>query len=219
MGRRLVAEAGKLVFYNTFALERLHPVNLVEGTVGRGQPLSHTFFSTMAGGSNPKLGMDGQVLVAAHYVPGHFCLAFVDFDREKIMYIDPFYDFDKAGDHRKMGLEAMRELRKHVHEELVRQGSKCDVRTWEMLGLKAPKQPDGVSCGVCVLIMIELITTEGVGALYDLDKQCENLSASGHTEVAIDTTKVFVQWTEHYINTKRIEYACRLVNRQSVRSR
>ena len=107
MGRRLVAEADKLVFYNTFALERLHPVNLVEGTVGRGRPLSHTFFSTMA----------------------------------------------------------------------------------------------------------------GVGALYDLDKQCENLSASGHTEVAIDTTKVFVQWTEHYINTKRIEYACRLVKRQSVRSR
>ena len=173
----------------------------------------------MAGGSNPKLGMDGQVLVAAHYVPGHFCLAFVDFDREKFMYIDPFYDFDKAGDHRKMGLKAMHELRMHVHEELVRQGSQCDVRTWEMLGLKAPKQPDGVSCGVCVLIMIELITTEGVGALYDLDKQCENLSASGHTEVAIDTTKVYVQWTEHYINTKRIECACRLANRQSVRSR
>ena len=89
----------------------------------------------------------------------------------------------------------------------------------EMLGLKAPKQPDGVGCGVCVLIMIELITTEGVGALYDLDKQCEILSASGHTEVVIDTTKVYVQWTEHYTNTKRIGYACRLANRQGARSR
>ena len=90
---------------------------------------------------------------------------------------------------------------------LVRQESQCGVRTWEMPGLKAPKQPDSVSCGVCVLIMTELITTEGVGALYDLDKRCEILSASGHTELAIDTTKVFVKWTEHYINTNRIEYA------------
>jgi hypothetical protein len=34
-----------------------------------------------------------------------------------------------------------------------------------------------------------------------------------------DVRGACVQWTEHYINTKRIEYACRLVKRQSVRSR
>ena len=85
----------------------------------------------------------------------------------------------------------------------MRQGSACDVRSWELLGLKTPKQPDSVSCGVCVLIIIQLMATKGVGALYELNRQCEELRASGPlpqgaTEVVEGATEEVgrkVQWT------------------------
>ena len=143
------------------------------------QPLSHRWFSKIAGGFRHKLGIDVKVLVAAHYVPGHYCPAFADFDRQNFMNIGPFNDFDKAGNHRETGLKAMDKPREHVHEELVRQQSHCDVRSWEMLSLKTPKQPDFVGCGACVLIIIELIATRGVRALCDLNKLREELHASG----------------------------------------
>ncbi len=39
------------------------------------------------------------------HVPGHYGLGFVDFECQNFMYIDPFNDFDKAGNHREMGLK------------------------------------------------------------------------------------------------------------------
>ena len=219
MGRRLVTSADSMVFYNTFALERIYPLNLRANEIPVARPLTRKWFSKMAGGFGRKLGIDVKVLVAAQYVPGHYCLAIVDFDRQNFMYVDSFYDFDKDGKHREMGLKAMNKLREHVHEELMRQKSNVDVRSWEILGLKTPRQPDSVSCGVCVLMIIELIAIKGVRALYDLHKQCEELRASApqtqcRTVVIQDTAEVSVQWTERYINTKRIEYACRLVDRE-----
>ena len=219
MGRRLVTSADSMVFYNSFALERLYPLNLSANEIPVARPLTRKWFSKMAGGFGRKLGIDVKVLVAAQYVPGHYCLAFVDFDRQNFMYVDSFYDFDKDGKHREMGLKAMDKLREHVHEELMRQESHVDVRSWEILGLKTPRQPDSVSCGVCVLMIIELIAIKGVRALYDLHKQCEELRASApqtqcRTVVTQHTAEVSVQWTERYINTKRIEYACRLVDRE-----
>ena len=41
------------------------------------------------GGFGRKLGTDVKVLVAVHHVPGHYCLAFVDFKRERFLYADP----------------------------------------------------------------------------------------------------------------------------------
>ena len=79
-----------------------------------------------------------------------------------------------------------------------------------------------MSCGVCVPIMTQLMATRGVGALYELNRQCEELRASGPlpqgaaevVESATEEVGRKAQWTGRYISTKRTEYACRLVNRQ-----
>ena len=89
MGRRLVTSADSMVFYNSFALERLYPLNLRANEIPVARPLTRKWFSKMAGGFGRKLGIDVKVLVAAQYVPGHYCLAFVDFERENFMYTDP----------------------------------------------------------------------------------------------------------------------------------
>ena len=81
--------------------------------------------------------------------------------------------------HREAGLAALARLRDNVQQELVRQGSVCDVSLWESLTLRTPKQPDSVGCGVCVLISIELMATEGVGAFYLLNVQCNNWRPGG----------------------------------------
>ena len=167
----------------------------------------------MAGGGFGRgLGTHVKVLVAAHYVPGHYCLAFVDFERERFLYADPYHvdKSDKRGD----GLKALAKLREHVQQELGRQGSPCDVRSWDLSYYKTPKQPDSVSCGVCVLMMIELMVTEGVEAFYQLNEQCKARETTGPLpEGATEVYSGKVHWTTRYINTKRLEYACRLANR------
>ena len=132
----------------------------------------------MAGGGFGRgLGTHVKVLVAAHYVPGHYCLAFVDFERERFLYVDPL-DVDNDGT-RGHGLKALRKLREHVQQELRRQGSLCNVRSWDLSFYMKPKQPDIVSCGVCVLMIIELMVTEGVEAFYQLNGQCKALGTTG----------------------------------------
>ena len=60
-----------------------------------------------------------------------------------------------------------------------------------------------------------LMATEGVEALYQLNRQCENRRAG--VPLPIGAPGVFrgeVQWVTRYISTRRTEYAFRLVNRQ-----
>jgi hypothetical protein len=216
MGRRLVTPADSFVFYNTFSLERLYPLSpLSEGT--KGQPLSDRWFGRMAGGGfGRRLGNEVKVLVAAHWIPGHFCLAIVDFEHERFVYVDPL-DVDNDGS-RGNGLTALTKLREHVQQELRRQKSHYDVSSWDLSHIKAPKQPDTVSCGVCVLMMIELMVTQGMRAFYHLNKQCIALETTGPLpEGATMVYRGKVHWTERYINTKRLEYACRLANPDETR--
>ena len=78
---------------------------------------------------------------------------------------------------------------------------------------KAPKQPDTVSCGVCVLMMIDLMVTQGMGAFYRLNEQCNAPETTGPLpKGATELRSGKVHWTERRINTKRLEYACRLAN-------
>ena len=62
----------------------------------------------------------------------------------------PFLSFTE--EHRNYYHTALTKLRVHVQQVLRRQGLFCDVSSWDLLYLKTPKQPDSVSCGVCVLI-------------------------------------------------------------------
>ena len=106
MGRRLVKWADSFVFYNTFGLERLYPLSRPsEGT--KGQPLSARWFGNMAGeGFGRRLGNEVKVLVAAHWTPGHFCLAFVDFQCERFVYADPLDVDNEAARTRPAGASA-----------------------------------------------------------------------------------------------------------------
>ena len=62
------------------------------------------------------MGAHFKLLVAAHYVPGHYYLAFVDFESERFLYADP-YHVDKPVK-RGIGLKALKKLQEHVQEEL-----------------------------------------------------------------------------------------------------
>ena len=66
-------------------------------------------------------------------------------------------------------------------------------------------------------MMIELMVIQGVQTFYDLNEQCKAQEIAGL--LPLGTTEVYrekVQWTTRYINTKRLEYASRLVNRDCV---
>ena len=103
MGRRLVAPADSFVFYNTQPRETL---SVEPRRRTKNQPLSDTWFGKMVSGFGRKLGTEVKVLVAAHYVPGHYCPSFVDFERGRFVYTDPYFDFvDKNSDY---GLTARR---------------------------------------------------------------------------------------------------------------
>ena len=41
-----------------------------------------------------------------------------------------------------------------------------DVDSFGLKKVNWPKQPDGISCGVCVNAMIEILSTKGIDALY-----------------------------------------------------
>ena len=56
MGRRLVAGTDSLVLYSTFGLGELYPLNAVGAAIP--QPLSHRWFSKIAGGFGRKPGID-----------------------------------------------------------------------------------------------------------------------------------------------------------------
>ena len=86
-------------------------MNPQEGT--ESQPLSGVWFGEMAGsfgrklagGFGNKLGIEFKVLVAAHYFPGHYCPACVDFERGRSVYPDLYVDF--ADEHKDCGPTAL----------------------------------------------------------------------------------------------------------------
>ena len=78
----------------------------------------------------------------------------------------------RRDEHRDCSFTALAKLRGHVQQELWRQESFCDASSLDLLYLKTPKQPESVSCGTCVLIMIEFMATESVEAFYLLNGQC-----------------------------------------------
>ena len=72
-----------------------------------------------------------------------------------------------------------------------------------------------MGCGVCVLIMIEFMATEGAGAFYLLNEQCQYRRAGGpQPEGATEVFRREAQCTARCISTKRTGCAFRLVNRQ-----
>jgi len=67
-------------------------------------------------------------------------------------------------------------------------------------------------------MMIELMATQGMGAICRLNEQCNALETTGPLpQGATEVRSGKVHWTERHINTKKLEYACRLANPSETR--
>ena len=103
---------------------------------------------------------EASLLVVTHHVPGHWCLLLVDFTRRQFVYYDPLMDSPFAA-------SARSHVGDHLKTVLERQVTNAfDVDSFGLKTVNWPKQPDGISCGVCVNAMIEILSTKGIDALY-----------------------------------------------------
>ena len=129
-----------------------------------------------------KLGAEVTLLVAVHYVPGHWCFISADFRRRRFVYYDPLY----GGAH---ATGARHSFSAHLKEELARQGCEdFDVDSFELVTVTRPKQPDGVSCGVCVLMAMEVLVSQGAEAF---DKFAAD---HGSTWTALEIRRARARW-------------------------
>ena len=133
-----------------------------------------------------KLGAEVTLLVAVHYVPGHWCFISADFRRRRFVYYDPLY----GGAH---ATGARHSFSAHLKEELARQGCEdFDVDSFELVIVTRPKQPDGVSCGVCVLMAMEVLVSQGAEAFDEFVADHDG------------------KWTHLEIRCARARWACEL---------
>ena len=89
--------------------------------------------------------------MAPHHVPGHWCLACADLRQGKLHYYDPLYH----GPGKTRALDALGAYVDQVHHEQEREVTGTASLPTELH--THPQQPDGVSCGICVLIEIQRI--------------------------------------------------------------
>ena len=146
MALRFVKTKPRIAFFNSFAMEKMMPLSAassVFGNAGRPLSLSTRTWATVVG-RDRKIGRDVKFVFAVHYVPGHWCFILADFEKQLITYYGSYCGAVYATD-------ASRVFKTWLASECVRQNSD-DYRPacWRVAVNHAPKQPDGVSCGVCV---------------------------------------------------------------------
>lgn len=95
------------------------------------------------------------LVTAIHYVPGHWCLVVADFVRRQLVYYDPCFNSPSAD-------QPLLKFREFLQLQCDQQGYTAfrpiDAAAFPVVKFNAtPRQPDGVSCGVCVLLMLELL--------------------------------------------------------------
>ena len=148
-------------------------------------------------GLDSALGSDVKFVVAAQHVPGHWCMAIADLEAGMLTYYDPL---DPAGSTQRA--RALRALRDYVNqvdcEQLQRANdlhganharrALTSASTFNRSHQIKPRQPDGVSCGICILAMAELI---GEGRFNEEPKD---------------------EFTPHEISCFRARWACLLLH-------
>jgi hypothetical protein len=146
VGRRITARAPHIAFLDSTFLELVAPIGR-EGSKCRPQ-----FWTGMIGkGADAKIGTAKTVLITPHAVPDHWCCVAADLRRRTLHYYDPFY----AGPHRAEPLNKMSAYIDQVHTE--QSASPIDAASFARTLIEMPRQPDGVSCGVCVIVEIQRI--------------------------------------------------------------
>ena len=103
-------------------------------------------------GAGSQTGTAKEFVIASHYVPGHWCCTAADLNNRRLVYYGPFYDDPyRAG--------ALSALGAYVDQVSPEQGAEVPIgaAAFESTVHKSPRQPDGISCGVCVLIKIQRV--------------------------------------------------------------
>ena len=90
-------------------------------------------------------------------MPGYWCLAHADLEEGKIHYYDPLYH----GPGQNRALDALGEYIDQVHRDQ-EMGETAGAASLPAVTHIHPRQPGGVSCGICILIEIQRIVDCGV---------------------------------------------------------
>ena len=98
-------------------------------------------------------------MVALHYAPGHWCCTTADLDNGQLVYYDPFYN----DPHRAGALGALGAFVDQVTDEQGTEGA-TGATSFVRSVKTSPRQPDDMSCGVCVLTEVQRITGEKMNA-------------------------------------------------------
>jgi len=116
-------------------------------------------------GPDAALGTTVEFVVAPYCVPGHWCLAVADLSSASHIYYDSAAPYGAKYQHR--ALAALSDYVTQVDREQQQrevdpgmpdlQRSRIYSSLFRKEELVRPRQPDGVSCGICVLAMIEVI--------------------------------------------------------------
>ena len=183
--RRICLNEPTLAFLNSWNLEKMFPLR----EQGHGQMLSRRTWGHLVG---RRIRSEVRIVAAMHYVPGHWCLSVFDFGLKQASYYDPLCGCRYADG-------ATSAMRKYLSAESNRQDEAAmgalllDEDSFPLTNFNHPKQPDGVSCGVCCLLMLEVLA-RSPEAFYSLARSGRN-------------------FTPNEILTARAKWACALLTR------
>ena len=167
IARHIVADAPGVALLSSFFLTKVAPIT---GPPQNVRPRHWTVaFGT---GEGSLIGVDRKYLVAPHFVPGHWCCAVADLERNEIRYYDPLYNGTYSA-------AALGALCAYVDQVNCEQGAMVALgaASFPRAVTTSPKQPDGVSCGVCVLLEIQRLVDGGLNGTRNLEFTKEEISA------------------------------------------
>ena len=92
VGRRIATSAPQVAFLDSTFLNKVAPI---EGMGTKCRP--QYWASIISDDTGSQIGTAKKVVIAPHYVPGHWCCATADLDSGRLVYYDPFYGPNRTG--------------------------------------------------------------------------------------------------------------------------
>jgi len=191
LSRRILVERQDILYLDSWTNEMMCPQ--ADGADGEGGRLPTDGFWNVRAGGHRLIGREVKAVVGVHFTPEHWCFELADFDeRHKMIYYDPLLGAKHAD-------RSMLELGRYLQRVCDAQGYTAHRPTDFALEkwIDGPLQPDGYSCGVCVLMVLEMLA-----AAPTLEAFYAAIAARGKRE-----------WTEDEINRARARWACDLLHR------
>ena len=146
IARRLTEGVPHVALLDSAFLEKVAP------SEGRGSRCRSRYWEQTIGvGTDSRVGTAKTTIIALHYTPKHWCCATADLTSKRLVYYDSFYS--------RPSMRALDALGDYVDQVAADQGVHPTIGAASFTHKlhTTPKQPDGVSCGVCTLIEIQRI--------------------------------------------------------------